>query len=158
MPGVPRSPARTLNPPRRQIGADTMGSESQMDMRMMMTESMSDTMDTGALQNLMEAAAACEQACTMCVSAMGSMENMETCSARCMNFADMSNTMMRMMMRPAGMDRDAMMAAMNATMMVARACEAECSSHADMSDACRMCAMACAELISACEAMMASMR
>jgi hypothetical protein len=129
-----------------------------MDMRMMMADSMVEGMDMEAMQNLMEAAAACEQACTMCVSSMMGMDGMETCSARCMNCADMSNTMMRMMMRPAGMEMDAMMAAMQACMMMAKACSAECSMHADMNDHCRMCAKACDELVAACEAMMASMR
>lgn len=129
-----------------------------MDMRMMMAGSMAQTMDMAAMQNLMEAASACEQACTMCSNSMMEMDGMARCAAMCSNCADMSNTMMRMMMRPAGMDAAVMMAALEACRTMAQACMEECSSHADMSDTCRMCAMACSELVDACDAMMASMR
>lgn len=130
-----------------------------MDMKMMtMDASMMEGMDMTAMQNLMEASAACEQACTMCASSSMGMEGMATCAAMCMNCADMSNTMMRMMMRPAGMEMDSMMAMMQACMMMASACAAECSKHADINEQCRMCAKACQEMAAACDAMMKSMK
>jgi len=126
-----------------------------MDMKMMMTDSpMMAGMDMTAMQNLVEACAACEQACTMCA---GSSMEMDSCSAMCMNMADMANTMMRMMLRPAGMHMASMMAMMQACSMMAKACAAECMMHADDNDMCRMCAMACQEMAKACDAMMMAM-
>jgi hypothetical protein len=129
-----------------------------MSMMTMMDTSMMKGMDMAAMQNLMEASSACEQACTMCAGSMMGMAGMEKCSAMCMNCADMSNTMMRMMMRPAAMDMDSMMAMMQACMVMASACAAECTTHMDMNEQCRMCAKACQEMAAACEAMMASMK
>ena len=126
-----------------------------MDMKMMMADSpMMAGMDMTAMQNLVEASAACEQACVMC---SGSAMEMDDCAAMCMNMADMANTMMRMMLRSAGMHMDSMMQMMQACMTMADACAAECMMHADDNDMCRMCAMACQEMAKACEAMMMAM-
>ncbi len=73
-----------------------------------------------------------------------------------MTCADMSNTMMRMMLRPAGHHMESMMAMMQACMTMCMACADECGQHTDM-QVCMMCAEACREMASACEAMMASM-
>jgi hypothetical protein len=129
-----------------------------MDMSMMMSTSMMEGMDMTAMQNLVEASSACEQACTMCADGSLGMAGMEKCAAMCMNCADMSNTMMRMMLRPAAMDMDSMMAMMQACMVMATACAAECTMHMDMNEQCRMCAKACQEMAAACEAMMTSMK
>ena len=126
-----------------------------MDMKMMMADSpMMAGMDMTAMQNLVEASAACEQACVMC---SGSAMEMDDCAAMCMNMAEMADTCMRMMMRPAGYDMEVMSAMMTACVTMARACAAECRMHADMHDHCRYCAMACDEMVAKCEAMMASM-
>lgn len=125
-----------------------------MDMGMMDQASMPG-MDMTAMQRLIDAASACEQACTMCAGSMG-MEGMDRCCAMCMNCADMCNTTMRMMLRPAGFDMDSMMAMLQANMVMCTACAAECEQH-DI-QTCRMCAEACREMARACEAMMASMK
>jgi len=109
-------------------------------------------MDMSVMQACMDACAACEQACTVCST------QMMDCSPACMNCADMANTMMRMMLRPAAMDMDSMMAMLQACMVMGNACAAECMSHSDMSEQCRMCAVACQEMAAACEAMMTSMK
>jgi hypothetical protein len=129
-----------------------------MDMSTMMDTTMMQGMDMTAMQNLVEASSACEQACTMCASSSLGMAGMEKCSAMCLNCAEMSNTMMRMVMRPVAADMDSMMAMMQACMVMATACAAECSMHADTNEQCRMCAKACQEMAAACEAMMASMK
>ena len=130
-----------------------------MDMSMMMMNTSNmEGMDMIAVQNLVEACSACEQACTMCANNSMGMAGHEKCEAMCMNCADMSNTMMRMMLRPAAMDMDSMMAMMQACMVMGNACAAECMSHSDMSEQCRMCAVACQEMAAACEAMMTSMK
>jgi len=82
---------------------------------------------------------------------MGKMVSM------CANTADMTNTMMRMMMRPTGYDMSSMMAMLEATMMMCRACADECMMHADMSDHCKMCAEVCMNAAMACESLKASM-
>lgn len=114
-------------------------------------------MDTAMMQECMEACMACEQACTMCADSM-SGEGMAKCMSMCMTMADMCNTMMRMMMRPTGMDMPAMMAMMNACMMMGTACADECMMHAEMSPSCAMCAQVCMNMVAACEKMMSSMK
>ncbi|MCU1533910.1 MAG: uncharacterized protein JWR53_391 [Glaciihabitans sp.] len=125
---------------------------------MKMDTPMMERMDMTAMQNLVEACSACEQACTMCATSSMGVAAMEKCAAMCMNCADMSNTMMRMTLRPAAMDVDGMMTMLQACMMTANACAAECTMHQDTNEQCRMCAKACQELAMACEAMMASMK
>ena len=129
-----------------------------MSMMTMMDAPMMQGMDMNMMQNLVEASSACEQACTMCASSSLGMSGMEKCAAMCMNMADMSNTMMRMMMRPAAMDMDGMMAMMAACSVMASACATECEMHMDDNEMCRMTAKACQEMAMACEAMMASMK
>ena len=130
-----------------------------MDMSMMkMDAMMMPGMDMMAMQNLVEACAACEQACTMCGDMCMGMDGMGKCAAMCMNTADMANTMMRMMMRPAAMDMDSMTAMMQACMTMATACADECSMHTDMNPQADMCAKACREMAMACEAMMTAMK
>ncbi|WP_426515534.1 aldehyde dehydrogenase [Diaminobutyricibacter sp. McL0618] len=129
-----------------------------MDMSMMMGTTMMQGTDMTAMQNLLEASSACEQACTMCAGSSLGMAGMEKCAAMCLNCADMSNTMMRMVLRPAAMDLESGMAMMQACMVMATACAAECSMHVDMNEQCRMCAKACQEMAAACEAMMASVK
>jgi hypothetical protein len=130
-----------------------------MDMQMMMMDSsMMEGMDMMAMQNVIEACSACEQACTMCANTSMGMEGMGKCAGMCMNCADMASTMMRMMMRPAAMDMDSMMAMLQACMVMGNACAAECSMHTDMNEQAAMCAKACTEMAIACEAMMTSMK
>jgi hypothetical protein len=128
-------------------------------MEMMKSMSMgSMPMDMGAMQDCIQAMNACSMACTMCAGAdMAMGSEMAVCSAMCSNLADMADACMRMMMRPMGMNPEVMTAMMNACMTMGRACADECRKHADMDDMCRYCAMACDEMISKCEAMMASM-
>lgn len=113
-------------------------------------------MDMAMMQDMMEACAACEQATTMCAD-MCAVEGEGTCAAMCMNMADVSHSMMRMMMRPAGFSRDAMMAMMNATMVMARLCAEECMKHAEMMEHCRLCATACMQCAEAMERMHATL-
>ena len=47
---------------------------------------------------------------------------------------------------------------MQTTVMMCRACSAECMKHAEMSEHCRMCAMACDQAVMAMEKMMGAMR
>ncbi|MCU1406693.1 MAG: hypothetical protein JWQ43_2996 [Glaciihabitans sp.] len=113
-------------------------------------------MDMAMMQECIEACSAVEQACTMCADQMMGAE-MAMCRSMCMNAADMSNTMMRMMMRSAGMQMDTMKAMLLATMMMMTACADECMKHADMSDECRMCAEVCRQCAMTCQKMMDSM-
>lgn len=129
---------------------------SGMDMGSMGMGTMSG-MDMMAMQRLIDAASACEQACTMCAGSASMGMDMDRCHAMCMDCADMCNTTMRMMLRPAGMDMDSMMAMLQACMTMCLACAAECDMHKDM-QVCMMCAEACREMAKACEAMMASMK
>jgi hypothetical protein len=114
-------------------------------------------MDMMAMQEAIDACSMCMQACTMCADAMGGMEGMGVCASRCAMCADVCTTTMRMMMRPAGMDRTAMVAMLEACIAMCAACMAECSSHADMSATCAMCAQACEACDAACSRLLASM-
>lgn len=126
------------------------------DMSMTMTPEMMQNRDMDAMQACMDACAACEQASTMCAEACAA-HGMGRCSSMCMSTADVANTMMRMLMRPMGMDDNAMMAMLDASAMQMRACAEECMSHADMHDQYRLCATMCMEAADACEQMRASM-
>ena len=114
-------------------------------------------MDLGMMQACIEACSACEQACTMCAGSMMSDDAM-SCTAMCMNCADMSNTMMRMMLRPTGMHMPTMMSMLESMMMMATACADECMSHAEMNEDCRMCAEVCRQCAMACQNMLESMK
>ena len=110
-------------------------------------------MDMAMIQECIEACAACEQACTMCASSMMGDEMMK-CTSMCMNSADMANTMMRMMMRPAGMHAPSMMTALQATMSMSNACADECKMRAETSDDARMCADVNRQLAACCQKLM----
>ncbi len=113
--------------------------------------------DMAMLQDCMDACSAAEQACTMCADAMSGTDTM-MCRGMCMTMADMSNTMMRMMMRPHGMHGASMMAMLDTSMMMANAVADECMKHAAMDAHCRMCAQVCRNMAMACEAMLGSMK
>lgn len=126
----------------------------------MMSMSMKDMkdaqkMDMAGMQACIEACSACEQACTVCADGM---MDMPRCASMCASTADVCNTMMRMMMRPAGYDMATMMSMLETTIAMCKACAAECMMHADMREECRMCAQACMECQKACEAMLMSMK
>lgn len=130
---------------------------------MMKNMPMSDTsvmsgMDMAAMQNLIDATSACMQACTMCADAMAGMDGMGTCSSVCANTADVTGTMMRMMLRPMGMERESLMAMLEACMMMCRVCRDECSMHTGMSEAAAMCATACDACMTACQDMISAMQ
>jgi hypothetical protein len=131
---------------------------------MNMTSKMMDSMmtmpgmDMMAMNELVEACAACEQACTLCADGSMMSSDMAKCMAMCMDCADMCNTMMRAMLRPSGYDMTAMMAMMQACMAMCMACADECKMHAEMSDQCAMCAEACMQCAAACKKMMDSMQ
>ncbi len=111
-------------------------------------------MDRAAMQACIEACSACEQACIMCADMVGE-DRMH--AAMCLNCATMANTTMRMMLRPSGMHAPSMMAMCEAMVTMATACAEECAKHAD-DPVMAMCAQACRECASACEAMLTSMR
>jgi hypothetical protein len=134
-----------------------------MNMAMQMMENHAKTMpasgmDMAMMEECIEACSACEQACTMCAGSMMMGENMAMCSGMCMNTADMTNTMMRSMMRPNGMHMESMMSMLQATTMMCNACAEECMKHADMSEDCRMCAETCRQCAMACQKMMDAMK
>jgi hypothetical protein len=114
-------------------------------------------MDLAMMQECIEACSACEQACTMCAGSMMMSEDMAMCNGMCMNCADMANTMMRMMMRPNGMNGPAMMAMLQAMVVMCSSCADECEAHAAMSEDCRMCAEVGRQCAMACQKMMDSM-
>ena len=112
-------------------------------------------MDVDAMQRCMEACAACEQACTMCADAMMG-DDMRMSMSMCLNTADMAGTTMRMMLRPMAMHMPSMTAMHQAMMTMAGACADECMKHADTMPSMAMCAQACQECVTACQAMMPS--
>jgi len=150
-----RSGARSIAGDAGNENGDAM--DANMTAEMMQTMSM-DTfgmpaMDMMTMQQCIEACSACEQACTMCAdNAMA--DGMIKCASMCMDCADVCNTMMRMMMRPSGFDMPSMRAMLQACMTMCSACADECGNHAEMSETCRMCQMACEACVAACRAMM----
>ena len=113
-------------------------------------------MDMSMMQECMEALSACMQACVMCADADAG-EGMARCAGLCSNCADMCDTMMRMMLRMNGWDMQVMQSMMQTTVMMMRACSAECMMHKDVAEHYRLCAMACDQAVIAMEKMMKSM-
>lgn len=131
---------------------------SSMAMEMMGMRSMSMAgMDMEMMNDVIEACSACEQACTVCADSMMG-ESMAAGMARCMDTADMCNTMMRSMLRPNGFDMQSMMSMLEACVAMCRSCAAECTRHADMSQTCEMCATSCMMCADACEVMLGAMK
>lgn len=127
---------------------------------MQMMEMHSDSMlgmEMAMMQECIEACSACEQACTMCAGSMTMAPGMDVCAAMCMNTADMSNTMMRMMMRPNGMNGPALMATLQAMVVMCSSCANECESMAGMSADCALCAEVCRQCAMVCQRMIDSM-
>ena len=114
-------------------------------------------MDMPMLQECIEACSAASMAATMCADSDAG-DTMARCASMCMNTADVSTTMMRMMMRPAGYDLGSMTTMMSACMAMGEACAMECETHADMSEHCRICASACRAMIDACTRAMSSLQ
>ena len=114
-------------------------------------------MDAAMMQECVEACSMVSMAATMCADS-DTGADMARCSSMCMNMADVATTMMRMMMRPMGMDQMSMRAMMMACVEMGKACSAECMMHADMDEHCRMCAKACDAMVVCLEKAMGSMR
>ena len=115
-------------------------------------------MDPAMMQETIEALTACTQACIMDADEDADMgRGFGKCSGYCANCADVCDTMTRMMLRMSGADLQVMMSMMQTTIVMCRACSAECMMHAEMSEHCRMCAMACDQAVMAMEKMMGSM-
>lgn len=114
-------------------------------------------MDMPMMQECIEACSAASMAATMCADACGS-DGMGRCASMCMSTADVATAMMRMMMRPAGYERELMTSMMTTCMAMGEACAAECQKHADVSEHCRICASACKAMVDACASAMSSMR
>ena len=127
-------------------------------MQNMSTTDMPVQMDMSTMQDTMMAMNAASMAATMCSAAdMRMGGDMATCAAMCSNTAMLADTGMRMMMRPMGMDAEAMRSMLAACVAMGTACAAECRTHQDMDESCRYCAMACEEMVAKCRAMMDAM-
>lgn len=129
-----------------------------MDTQMM--EMMSMTMpgtDMKLMQECIESCAAAEQACTMCADSASGADGMAVMAGMCHNVCDMTNAMMRMLMRPQSQDVMSTMKMLEATMLMCRACATQCQVGAHMSEAAKMCAQVCNNCADACEALMKSM-
>jgi len=114
-------------------------------------------MDMAMMQGCIEACSAASMAATMCADADGG-EGMGRCASMCMNTAEVADTMMRMMLRPAGYDMGVMTSMMSTCMAMGEACAAECDMHAAMSEHCRVCAAACRAMVEACSTAMSGMQ
>ena len=114
-------------------------------------------LDPAMMQEGIEALVACSQACIMCADA-DAVDGMGRCAATCANCADVCDTMTRMMLRVNGWEMQVVASMMQTTVAMCRACSAECMKHAEMSEHCRMCAMACDQAVVAMEKMMNAMR
>ncbi|WP_159498799.1 aldehyde dehydrogenase [Microbacterium sp. 18062] len=113
-------------------------------------------MDMMSMQECVEACNAAATAATMCADA-DTGADMARCSSTCMNMADVATTMMRMMMRPMGHDAMVMKAMLEASVAMCQGCMDACAEHADMHECCRVCMMACENMMAACTSMMSRM-
>ena len=116
--------------------------------------------DAKALAECIASCLECAQTCTACADAClaeDRVAELRSCITHNANCADVCDTMTRMLLRMNGMDPQVMMSMMQTTIVMCRACSAECMMHAEMSEHCRMCAMACDQAVMAMEKMMSAM-
>jgi hypothetical protein len=159
------------------LKAEMMSMTAQM-MDTSLSLKMMQGLDKEAMQNLIDACSAAEQACVMCADglildasemnaemmASGMMgagltgSQLARCTNLCMDAADISHSLMRLMLRPSGYDLNAMMAMVRSCLAITLACAEECLKRADLSEQCRLCAHACHQCADSCEKMLASMK
>lgn len=103
-----------------------------------------------------EACAECAQTCTVCADAClaeGDVQHMVTCIRLNLDCAEVCNVTGTLMTRPSHRDAPALRAQLQACIEMCRACAAECASHGEKMEHCRVCAEACRACAEACEAM-----
>ena len=105
------------------------------------------TIDGAVLANCVEACFSCAQTCTTCADAcLSDMPGeMGRCIANCTNCADLCMTVGRVLSRPSrgGTNAALIRSLLQACLEATRICLAECESHADDMEVCRLCADSC---------------
>lgn len=105
------------------------------------------TLDGAVLAACVEACFGCGQTCTTCADAcLADMPGeMGRCIAQCTNCADLCMTAGRILSRPSrgGHNTVLVRALLQACLESTRICLAECESHADDMEVCRLCADSC---------------
>ena len=102
-----------------------------------------DIANRDALLACIDACLECGQACTTCADACLSEEmvaDLTTCIRLNQDCADLCDTTARLLSRHTGTDTTVLRAALEALRAACAACAAECDTHADMHEHCRVCA------------------
>lgn len=109
--------------------------------------------DPDLLARAIDALVACSQACTACADACLSEDmvaELRACIRTNLDCADVCETTARVLSRQTSYNADVTRAVLQACVEVCRACGAECASHADHHEHCRVCAEACRACEEAC--------
>jgi hypothetical protein len=102
----------------------------------------------------------CAQACTACADACLSedmVDRMAACIRTDQDCADICAATARILSRQTAFDAEAARAVLTACATLCGRCGAECESHADMHEHCRLCAAACRRCEEACRDLLSSL-
>lgn len=117
-------------------------------------------LDRDAIARAVDLMVACSAACTVCADAClaePTVADLARCIRSDLDCADVCAAAARVMSRQTAYDADVSRAVLRACVSACRACEAECASHAEMHEHCRVCAQACRDCAEACEQLLAAM-
>jgi hypothetical protein len=112
-----------------------------------------DRFGTGELAAVIEGCATAAQACTTCADAClaeDDLAGLRLCNALCHTCADVSETTMRTLSRPAHSDHLVLHRMLQACVRSCFACAEECGRHAQHHRHCELCARACRMCLQAC--------
>lgn len=132
---------------------------------MTLTEQMLDTTpaeigyDRSALAECIAACFDCAQVCSACADACLAEDmvgELRRCITSDLNCADLCAATGRILSRQTSSDPDLSATALRACRDACDRCAAECESHADMHEHCRVCAEACRRCAKACDSLLAS--
>lgn len=109
--------------------------------------------DSGLLGECIDAAAACVEVCGLCAAACLSEDavaDLAACVRTDLDCADVCYATGRVLSRLAAGPTDAVRPVIEACLAACRVCAADCESHADHHEHCRLCAQACRRCEQAC--------
>ncbi len=106
-------------------------------------------LDRREMARVIDAVAACAQACTACADAcLSESSAMLPALVKCirdnLDCADICDATVRVLSRHTGYDANLTRAQVEAALVATRTCRDSCAEHEDMHEHCRVCAQACA--------------
>ncbi len=120
-------------------------------------------LDKAQLAQVIDAVAACAQACTACADACLSesaemLPHLTRCIRDNLDCADVCDATVRVLSRHTGYDANLTRAQVQAALAATRACGDSCAEHRDMHEHCRICEQACRQAQHALEGLLGQLQ